>query len=360
MIKKLISLLAAGVMAVVSLVASFGVLPCGERLERIKNSPNYSDGAFQNRQPDDPSDTSAFGFIRDFFAKPDDVTPTDPIPVIKTDLMQLDRKEDVLVWLGHDAMFLQIDGIRILTDPTLVMASPVRFANKAFPATYDYTPDDIPDIDYLLISHAHWDHLDYNTVKSLKDRIGTVVCGLGVGAYFEYWGFCEERIVELDWDENVTFDDGLTLHALTARHNANRGLLRDKTLWVSFLLEAPSRTIFYSGDSGYGSHFADIGKRFPDISLALMENGQYDERWKNSHMLPEELVQAIKDLSPDRVLTMHHGKYTLANHSWKAPLENISAAAARESFALLTPMIGEVVNLNDQTQTFSQWWTGLK
>lgn len=358
-ITKIVSLCMAPFIGLFSFVASFGRAPRGERLERMRNSPNYSDGAFHNLQPPDErpeSEGSFSGSIGGFFSKPADLRPTEPIPAVKTDLKQLDRREDILVWLGHSALFLQIDGIRILTDPTLVTGSPVSFANKAFDVEYAYTPDDIPDIDYLLISHEHWDHLDYHTVKSLRDRIGTVVCGLGVGEYFEYWKFPKEKIVELDWNENYTFSDGLTIHALPARHGAQRFLKRNGTLWVSFMLETPSYTIFFSGDTGYGTHFAEISRKFPDIDLAIMENGQYDENWRNSHMPPDDLVRAIKDLGPERVVTMHNSKYAEANHSWKAPLENISAAAAREHFDLLTPMIGEIVYFKDPSQTFSQWW----
>jgi len=369
-ISKIVSLVMAAVLGVFSFAVSFGRLPRGERLQRIKNSPNYSGGGFQNQpQPDElPGEppggqpvgkSSLANTIATLFSKTADLRPSKPLPAVKTDLWQLDRGEDILVWMGHDALFLQIDGIRFLLDPTLVMGSPVSFAKKAFPAVYAYTPDDIPDVDYLLISHDHWDHLDYRTVHSLRERIGTVVCGLGVGEHFEYWKFPKNKIVELDWDESVSFG-GLTIHVLPARHATNRMLISNKTLWVSFLLETPSMTIFISGDTGYGVHIPEIGRKFPNIDLAVMENGQYDEKWKNSHMLPDGLVRAIKDLNPERVFTMHHAKYDLANHTWKAPLENIAAAAAEESFDLLTPMMGEVAYLKDKLQTFTQWWVDAK
>ena len=359
-----LSLLLTPFFVITSFVASFGRLPRGERLERIKQSPNYSDGQFQNLAQDEPGYPGEppsrkwpfLGSARDLLAKPKDLRPAKPVPAIKTDLHALDRKEDTLVWLGHDTVFLQLDGMRFLVDPTLVKGSPVSFINRAFPAEYAYTPDDIPDIDYLLVSHVHWDHLDYGTVKSLQDRIGTVVCGLGAGEYFEYWKFPKEKIIELDWNEKFMFGNGLAIHVLPARHRAQRGLTQNKTLWVSFLLEAPSRTVFISGDTGYGSHFAEIGKKFPDIDLAIMENGQYDERWPYSHLMLDDLVKAIKELDPARVLTMHHAKYALANHAWYEPLDNISATAEAASFSLLTPMIGEPVRLNDPGQKFSRWW----
>jgi len=363
LITKLVSLVMAAAVGLFSFVVAFGRQPRGGRLERIKNSPNYVDGSFRNQeQADDPaqappkSNSSLFNTIQNFlFANAAEVRPSKPLPAVKTDLWQLDRGQDVLLWMGHDALFIQIDGIRLLVDPTLVMGSPLSFVKTAFPATYSYTPDDIPDIDFLLISHEHWDHLDYHTFNRLRDRIGKVVCGLGVGEYFEYWKFPKDRIIELDWYEQVAFG-GLTIHALPARHGTNRALISNKTLWVSFMLEAPTMNIYISGDTGYGVHFPEIGRNFPDIDLAILENGQYDEQWRYSHLLPDQLVRAIKDLNPARVFTVHHAKYDLANHTWRAPLENISAAAARESFDLLTPMMGELVYLKDMTQTFSQWW----
>lgn len=155
----------------------------------------------------------------------------------------------------------------------------------------------MPDIDYLIITHDHWDHLDRGTVTALRPRIRTVVCPLGVGEHFEYWGFPKERIVELDWHEQAALDDGFTIRCLPARHFSGRGLNSNQTLWGSFLLQSPSRKIYIGGDGGYGKHFAQIGREFPDIDLAILENGQYNEAWRYIHTLPGQLAQAAKDLS---------------------------------------------------------------
>ena len=137
----------------------------------------------------------------------------------------------------------------------------------------------MPDIDYLVISHDHWDHLDYNTVKKLKDRIGAVICPLGVGEHFEYWGFDKERLIELDWNEDANLVPGFMIHCLPARHFSGRRLTANQSLWASFLLEAPSQKIYIGGDGGYDTHYAEIGNRFPGIDLAILENGQYNEEW---------------------------------------------------------------------------------
>ncbi|MCD7973623.1 MAG: MBL fold metallo-hydrolase [Candidatus Azobacteroides sp.] len=338
---------------------SFGRLPSGERLERIKNSPNYRDGKFQNvhETPQITSDKSFFQEIIGFlFNNVERLRPETALPVVKTDLHRLHRKEDILVWLGHGSYFLQTDGIRVLVDPVFYAASPVSFYNKAFKGTNLWKPEDIPDIDFLFISHDHWDHLDYKTVKELKSKVGKVICPLGVGEHFEYWGYNKNQVIEMDWYDEATFDNGFTVFCLPARHFSGRGLKPNQSLWASFMLETPSQRIFIGGDGGYDTHFAEIGKRFYPIDLAILENGQYDTSWKYIHLLPEDLVKAIKDLNPEKVLTVHNSKYALGKHAWDEPLEKIADAAQKESLPLLTPKIGEIVNLKDSTQMFEKWW----
>ena len=142
------------------------------------------------------------------FRKTENLRPENEVPVIKTDLHKLGRDENVLIWFGHSSYFIQVDGKRFLVDPVFCMASPVSFVNKPFKGTDVYKPEDMPDIDYMVISHDHWDHLDYRTVKSLKDRVGKVICGLGVGEHFEYWGYDKDRLVELDWYEDAVLENG--------------------------------------------------------------------------------------------------------------------------------------------------------
>lgn len=338
---------------------SFGRLPRGQRLERIKQSPNYRDGKFRNSAPTAVmvSDKSKISSLFDFlFRKVEDLHPESDLPTVKTDLKQFGYDEDMMVWLGHSSLFIQTNGERFLIDPTLVSASPVSFANKAFKGTERYMPDDMPNIDYLIITHDHYDHLDYKTVKRLKDRIGKVICPLGVGEHFEHWGFDKNSIIELDWNENLALDTEFIVHCLPARHFSGRGLSPDKTLWASFMLQTPSRNIYISGDGGYDTHFADIGRQFGRIDLAVLENGQYNEDWKYIHLMPGDLVNAAKDLSAKRLMTVHNSKYALGKHSWHEPLDNISKAAERDSLNLLTPMIGEPVYLNDTAQVFKKWW----
>jgi L-ascorbate metabolism protein UlaG (beta-lactamase superfamily) len=341
----------------------FGKAPQGEILERIESSPNYRDGKFQNYTPriPRPKPTLKGWWNFAFGKKVEGFRPSMPLPSMKTNLKQIDRKENVLIWLGHSSLFIQIDGIRFLIDPVLITASPVPFVNTAFKGTKVYTPDDIPDIDYMLISHDHWDHLDYKTVKKLRNRIGKVICGLGVGEHFRQWKFNTDDIIEFDWNENIALQEKIILHILPARHYSGRASFgSDNTLWVSFMIEAPSSNIFVSGDTGYDIHFAEIKKQFQTIDLAIIEFGQYGYEWRDIHLIPDDFVLAITDLNPKRSFTVHNGKYALGRHPWKEPLEFISKLNEQKGFNIITPMIGELVYLNDFSQEFTKWWENIK
>ncbi len=337
---------------------SFGKAPSGERLERIKKSPNYRDGAFQNQSPTPnfSSDKGFTGVLYDFFFKKvKDLRPSKDIPTIKTDLNGLGT-EDALVWMGHSALYMQVAGKKFLVDPVLVSASPLSAFNKAFNGASTYQPEDLPNADVLILTHDHWDHLDYETMINLKDRVSKVICPLGVGEHLEYWGFDKNKIVELDWNEQTSVD-GFIITALPARHFSGRGLTRNKSLWASFMLQSPAGgNIYLGGDSGYDSHYTAIKQRFGTIDLAILENGQYNDAWRYIHLVPEDLVKAVKELNPKRLFTVHNSKYALAMHAWSEPLENISKAAEKDSIHLMTPMIGEVVHLKDTLQIFKKWW----
>ncbi len=343
--------------------SKFGKMPSGHRLERIEKSPNYKDGSFQNQSitPVMTEGVSYFAIGKEFFfGKRERVTPVDVIPSVKTDLIHLDKNNDVLVWFGHSSYFMQIDGKRILVDPVLSgNASPFSFSVKAFKGADPYSTADIPEINYLFISHDHWDHLDYQTIVVLKPKIKKVICGLGVGEDFEYWGFDTNSITEMDWNDQIALDDGFVANAVPARHFSGRGFRRNQTLWTSFVLQTPSMKIFIGGDGGYDNHFLEIGKTFGPIDLAILENGQYDSNWKYIHILPDDLIKAFRDLNAKRLFAVHSSKFALGNHPWDEPLKKVAAHSKELNIPLITPMIGEQVNLKESTQKFSEWWKGI-
>lgn len=340
----------------------FGENPTGKRLERIQKSPNFKEGNFQNlnKTPQMTGDKGFFGMMNDYFSAKNK-KPGSAIPSIKTDLKNLSLNEDVLVWFGHSSYFIQISGKRILVDPVFSgHASPFSFSVKAFEGTEQYSVDDIPGIDYLVITHDHWDHLDYETLVKLQPKINKVVTGLGTGSHLEHWGFDENLIVELDWYEKADFENGFVFQATPARHFSGRGFIHKKTLWASFVLQTPTLKIFIGGDGGYDTHFAEIGKQFGEIDLAILENGQYNSSWKYIHMMPDQVLQAAKDLKTKRLFPVHNSKFALANHAWNIPLTTITELNKTANLLLVTPKIGEKVNLKDSARSFAKWWEEIK
>ena len=338
----------------------FGKQPSGERLAAIKTSLHYKEGAFQNESntPALAEGTSYFEVAREaFLRKPDNVRPKERIPSVRTNLLNLDIKEDLLIWFGHSSYYIQTDQKRILVDPVFCgHASPFSFSIRAFDGADIYGAEDIPDIDFLFITHDHWDHLDYETVKKLRPRVKQVICGLGTGAHLEYWGFDKKNIIEKDWNETIHLTDGFTVHTIPGRHFSGRMFKRNQSVWTSFVLQTPTLKLFLGGDSGYDTHFAAAGEKFGPFDLVILENGQYNKFWKYIHMMPEEVLQAAKDLKAKRMLTVHHAKFALANHSWDEPLTTITTLNINYQIPLITPMIGEKVNLKDTAQLFTEWW----
>jgi len=338
----------------------FGKAPSGERLARMQRSPHYKDGAFVNLSytPTLSEGYSMTGVLYNFlFNRIVDAQPAADLPSVRTDLMKLPTDSNVLVWFGHSSYYLQADGLKFLVDPVFSgSVSPVPGSATAFKGTNNYTVRDIPQLDYLLITHDHFDHLDYETVKALKDKVGKVICGLGVGAHLEYWGYPAEQIIERDWNETIPLEKGAQLYTVPARHFSGRTFRRNNTLWLSFVLETPKRKIFIGGDSGYDSHFAAIGRQFGPIDLAIIENGQYNIAWQAIHCLPEETVKAAQDLQARRLLPVHNSKFALSLHTWQEPLEELCRYRTGHDLDLITPMIGEPVHLDDSTQVFQQWW----
>lgn len=330
------------------------------RKERIRNSRNFKAGKFQNLSFT-PALTEGYGYFKvfyEFFFKTvNDRRPLRPIPSTKTNLFDLAAAEDVLIWFGHSSYFMQVDGRRFLVDPVFSgNASPLRGSNTSFNGSDIYNVQDIPGIDYLIITHDHYDHADYPTLVQLPEKVGRVLCGLGVGRYLEKWGFKPEQILEHDWEEEVVLEDEFKAFIKPARHFSGRGLIRNNTLWMSVLLQTPSMKIYVGGDSGYDTHFAQIGEQFGEIDLAILENGQYDIKWKYIHMLPDEVLKAGKDLNAKKILPVHSAKFAMANHAWNEPLKRVTALNKDLNLPLITPMIGEKVLLRNPKQQFTNWW----
>lgn len=351
-----------GVVGVIAFLQQpvFGDLPSGDRLARIERSPNHAGGVFHN-QIDTPmrtTDQSEWSmWMQTLFGEKGQVRPLGAIPAIKIDLKALDPAQDLVVWLGHSSFFMQLGGQRLLIDPVFsVNAAPVPGVNKAFEGASVYTAGDMPEIDALLISHDHYDHLDFPSIQALKPKVRRVIAGLGVGAHFERWGYDMNRVREADWNEVFALTPQVRVHVTPARHYSGRTFTRDQSLWVGFALVSPERRYFFSGDSGYGPHFAEIGQRLGPFDWAALDAGQYDPRWANVHMNPEQAAQAAEDLRTHVLMQAHVGRFTIAPHDWDDPFKRIVAASEGRSYSLWTPEIGQPVYLDGRAQSFTAWW----
>ncbi|MFL5809958.1 MAG: MBL fold metallo-hydrolase, partial [Flavisolibacter sp.] len=193
----------------------------------------------------------------------------------------------------------------------------------------------------------------------LKPKIGKVITGLGVGAHLERWGYDANRIIEKDWNEQLFVEDGFIVNTKPARHFSGRGFKRNGSLWLSFVLTTPTKKIFIGGDSGYDTHFAEIGRQHGPFDLVILENGQYNKNWKHIHMMPEEVVQAAEDLKAKKLFPVHWSKFSLSLHSWDEPMIRVYKEARRKGMPIIHPMIGEAVNLKENVPS-TTWWEGLK
>ena len=316
--------------------------------ERIQASPNYRDGMFQNQEPTPQFTGDSVSTRRTlwrFLTGKDTLrVPQQPIPAVKTDLKSLPTDSDWLVWFGHSSYLFCLDGKRYLVDPLLQPEWPSSMMLKAFPGTDIYRPDDLPDIDVLIVTHEHWDHMDYATLRDIRDRVRQVICPLGIADYLRYWSYKDEAIIEMDWYESLTGAACQTITCLPSRHFSNRLLGKpNQTLWASFMVESGGRKVYIGGDGGYDKRFAQIHEQFGAVDLALLENGQYNANWKYIHTTPEDLEKVILDLQAGQVFTVHHDKFALSVHPWSEPSTVAHDIAAKHNIHLLDAPIGTIV-----------------
>ncbi|AWF82793.1 hydrolase [Microbulbifer sp. A4B17] len=288
-------------------------------------------------------------------------TPVKPIPLRQIPASELDapESESVVYRLGHSTVLIRMDDQYVLTDPVFSKrASPVQWMG---PKRFHPLPieiRDLPSIKAIVISHDHYDHLDKNSIRALKDKVEQFVVPTGVGSHLRNWGIPAEKIEELAWWESFALGS-LHFTATPAQHFSGRGLTnKNSTLWASWVIEGREGRIFFSGDSGYFSGFREIGERFGPFDLTLMETGAYNKLWRSVHMMPEESVQAHLDLGGRAMLPIHNSTFDLALHDWYEPLERAEITAENWGVKLLIPVIGAPVKLRNPLPTQS-WWREL-
>lgn len=328
--------------------------------KRFAKHPNYSAGKFANavHTSMDMRPASMAGMLRDVLFGKQERRPRQPLPVVPLDLDLLEREEASVTWFGHSAYLVVLDGKKLFVDPMLGRSpSPVPIAgSKRYSSQLPAEAGGLPDLDAVLITHDHYDHLDYSSIIRLKDKTGHYFVPAGVANHLVRWGVERDRITELAWWEEVQWN-GLTLACTPARHFSGRGLFnRNSTLWSSWVLLGREARVFVGGDSGYGPHFKEIGAKYGPFDITMMECGQYDERWSSIHMFPEETVQAHQDAGGELLLPVHWGAFTLAFHDWREPVERALAEAGRKGVRVTTPRIGETVVLHRDGVPAGRWW----
>lgn len=342
---------------------SFGRRAAGERLERMRASDQWHGDSFRNVYPIAPGlrDTSVpRPTLGEFLRADGRRLPPGPLPSADPRHAWLRPAGSGLraTWLGHSTVLLEIDGLRVLTDPVWsARASPSRLLG---PKRFQPVPVPLralPPLDLVVISHDHYDHLDYATVRELARLQVPFVTSLGVGAHLEAWGVPAERIVELDWWESYRLPGAdLALHAAPSQHFSGRALNdRNATLWSSFVIESARHRVFFSGDTGLSGEYAAIRERFGRFDLVMLEVGAFHPSWGDIHLGPENALKALALLGGGAFLPVHWGTFALAMHDWDQPAETLLALAPAQGATLVMPRLGEAVEptLGLEVQP---WW----
>lgn len=338
----------------------FGGKPNEESLVKIQNSPNFNgDGTFKNLQLTLANTGMKLSTIPKFFINGDNKIPKNELPSKKLNKAYFDNEpqQPRITWFGHSALFVEMEGLNIFIDPMLgdVPAPHPLLGNPRFNKELPISIENLPEIDLVLISHDHYDHLDYESILKLKNKVKQFYVPLGIKAHLTIWGVSEEKIKEFDWWEKSSIN-GIEFISTPARHFSGRGFTRNNTLWCSWVLKSANNSIFFSGDSGYGKHFKEIGDKYGPFDLAMMECGQYNEQWAHIHMMPEETIQASVDVKTKLMMPIHWGAFKLALHEWTDPIVRASNKAKELNVKMATPIIGEAIVLNGEKYPSENWW----
>lgn len=347
----------------INLSPQFGGVASKQQQELFSKSKHYKDGKFLNNGgvKMEMSFKDSFKAMWILFKSNSNAKPNKNIAVQKIDSITIANynSKTRFIWFGHSTFLLQIKGKNLLIDPMFgdVPAPNPLLGNKRFSNRLPIEIEKLPSIDAVLITHDHYDHLDYESIQKLKSKVNMFYTPLGIGIHLLKWGVEKERIIELDWWQEIKFDE-LTIRCTPAQHFSGRGISdREKTLWCSWIIQSDEENLFFSGDSGYASHFKEIGDQYGPFDFAFMECGQYNNLWPLVHMLPEETAQAGLDIKAKKMMPIHWGAFKLASHSWTDPVERISKKAKELNVDLVIPKIGEIVEIGlNNSEEIYPWW----
>ena len=326
---------------------------------KIESSPQYKNGKFNDMgNALNMSFTEFVSTTWDFLFTSNHRTPDTKLPVRQVDLSHFNNSNSDqlnVTWLGHSSLMINIDGYKILTDPVFEKRISV-FGPTRFNGDVPLDIRQIPDIDVVIISHDHYDHLNKFSVQHLIKKSNMFVVPLEVGDRLVDWGVPRNKIVELDWWQEYQLDQNLMVAATPALHFSGRGITdRNKTLWASWVIKTPYHNIFFSGDSGYFDGFKQIGDKYGPFDLTFIECGAYGKGWPKVHMFPEQTVQAHLDLNGIVLHPIHWGTFNLALHPWYEPMVRLTAAANKKNVMVATPIAGETTVFSTRI-TAERWW----
>lgn len=339
----------------------FGQHPSTVHKEQYASSKQWNGKKFANQSVTKMSLSFQHipGLIRENMGNRKVKTPEQPLPLIPFDVDSWNNlpEQAKYVWFGHSAVLLQLNGKNILIDPMLGSdTSPIApFPTKRFSQNTLEIIDQLPEIDLILLTHDHYDHLDLASIQKLKEKTRLFYVALGVDRHLISWGISPDKISVFDWWDSALFE-GIDITFTPSRHFSGRGILdREKSLWGGWVLKTLHQAIYWTGDSGYDQHFKTVGEQLGPFDIVFVECGQYHKLWSVIHMMPEESVQAVEDSQAKMSVPVHWGAFSLAPHAWKNPIERFVKAAQQQNVPFQTPQLGEIMHIGKQAST-SFWW----
>ncbi len=343
----------------------FGGRLTKREIEKLAVSKNWNGDKFVNLEETkmDISFRTLPSLIKKQFTNRKERTPQQNLPVIpfnKSDFLAASESSK-FIWYGHSVLLLRINNKTILIDPMFGNdTTPIApFTTKRFSKNTLAIIDELPPIDLVLLSHDHYDHLDYASFEKLKSKTSQFFVALGTARHLKSWGIDENLITEFDWWDSAVFED-IKITFTPTRHFSGRGLKdRAKSLWGGWVFKTTNENIYFSGDSGDGNHFKIVGEKLGPFDIGFMECGQYNELWHQIHMYPEESIQAAIDAKVALAIPVHWGAFTLALHHWKDPIERFVAEAKKKETQIATPLLGELRELNKKYKE-QNWWEAFR
>jgi L-ascorbate metabolism protein UlaG (beta-lactamase superfamily) len=337
----------------------------GLRRERMEASPRFSDGIFRNTNGVTPGlqKGTTFPIVREFLKGNRRRVPIAPLPSVSPLAGWAKPSETGLraTWLGHSTLLLEVDGVRVLTDP--VWSRRISPSSFIGPKRFQPVPvpiSQLPPLDAVVISHDHYDHLDYPSIVELARCDVPFYASLGVGAHLEAWGVPTERITELDWWESVELPNSdFRITAAPSQHFSGRAAAdRNRTLWSSFALRGPRHGVFFSGDTGLTPEYEEIARRLGPFDLVMLEVGAFHPAWGHIHLGPDNALEALRLLGGGSFLPVHWGTFDLALHDWDAPAERLIELAPSLDAHLLMPMLGVPIEPS-RVEGIQTWWRSI-